>query len=317
MKKRLFLLLSLLFFCFALALYFGRSDIRALFQRIFFSPETQSSVSVSSQKGEDKVKVVFLDIGQGDATFVEFSDGTQMLIDCALDARILEALGRVMKASDHTIDYLFVTHPDQDHYGGCVDVLERFEVKHIVYSGYKKTTSEYFPVFQDSVQKEGALYHEIASEEIWNISSTTLHFLYPDKPVETHPVVLATTKKEPSNNTSLVFILQYGKEKLLFTGDAEFEIENYLLKKYSPELLDVDVLKVGHHGSSGSSSAEFLSALTPEYAFISAGKKNRYGHPTLRTLKRLERVNAEVWRTDQRGDIIINVSKDHVYVENE
>ena len=84
------------------------------------------------------LRITFLDIGQGDATFIEFPNGEQMLVDCAEDGKILEALGRVMPYYDRDIDYLMITHPDFDHYGGCTDVLNRFEVKNIVYNGFKK-----------------------------------------------------------------------------------------------------------------------------------------------------------------------------------
>lgn len=311
MQKRLFFIIGVLILCIAVLLFLQRDELKGLFQQ-------QDYTSPSSPQNE-KIKVAFLDIGQGDASFVEWPDGTQMLVDCAIDARILEALGRVMKPLDHTIDYLVISHPDQDHYGGCVDVLKRFDVKHVVYSGYKKNSSKYFPVFLETVQdevKSGALYHEMDREQTWTINSSTLHFLYPDGPVNTHPLTLKS-KKDASNNTSLVMILQYGKEKVMFTGDTEFQEEEYLMTTYPKEVLDVDVLKVGHHGSAGSTSDAFLQILTPEYATISSGKENKYGHPTLRTLHRLERSKAQVLRTDTLGDIIMDIYSDHVYVESQ
>ena len=128
----------------------------------------------------DYLKVTFLDIGQGDATFIEFTNGEQMLVDCAIDARILEALGRVMPYYDKTIDYLLITHPDLDHYGGCQEVLERFEIKNIIYNGLKKEHDQMWNEFWSAASREQVEVSEIVSADVWTISSTTLHFLYPD-----------------------------------------------------------------------------------------------------------------------------------------
>ena len=320
MQKRLFLILGALILCITALIYLQRQEIQALYHRFFVSKIAQPQNTNTTASNDQKIKIAFFDIGQGDASFVEWPDGTQMLVDCAIDDRILEALGRVMGPFDHTIDYLVVSHPDLDHYGGCVDVMKRFELKHIVYNGYKKNSSQYFPVFLQTIQdevKNGAEYIEMDHEQSWHINSSTLHFLYPDFPINTHPLLSKVKKTDASNNTSIFMILQYGKEKIVFTGDTEFEEENYLMNKYTSSTLDVDVLKVGHHGSAGSTSDAFLKVLTPTYATISSGKGNRYGHPTLRTLHRLERVNAKIWRTDEKGDILMNVYEDTITLENQ
>jgi competence protein ComEC len=313
MKHRLWILLGILFFALLMLLFFGRKDIQALFEKNFGK---EKNIQVSEQSNDLPIKITFLDIGQGDASFIEWGDGTQMLVDCAIDSRILEALGRVMDPRDRSIDYLMVTHPDQDHYGGCVDVLRRFEVENIIYTGYEKSSSKYFPVFQQYVKDEQAQFIEITAQEKWNLNSSTIHFLYPDTPIAMHPVVKKIGKGDASNNTSIVFTLEYQNKKVLFTGDAEKETEEYLIKKYG-EALDVDVLKVGHHGSAGSSIDNFLALVKPEYAVISAGKDNAYGHPAPRTLRRLARVYSEVWRTDEKGDILVQITKDGVYVQSQ
>lgn len=318
MQKRFFLLLIILFSVFAIVFFFARKDIISLFEKV---KQSWTEKQETSQKSEEKnqqteknfVKVTFLDIGQGDASFIEFPDGTQMLVDCAVDARILEALGRVMPFSDRTIDYVLATHPDKDHYGGCIDVLKRFEVKNVVLNGYKKEESAFFHVFEQAIVEEKTNSIEIEKEQIWTIASTTIHFLYPDFPIEKEPILQNLPQNKISNNTSIVFLLQYGDGKVLFTGDAEVETENYLIKKYGL-LLDSDVLKVGHHGSKTSSGETFLQVVSPEYATISSGKENSYGHPNPRILKRLQRVHSNIWRTDQKGDIIITIEPHTVYV---
>lgn len=257
------------------------------------------------------ITVTFLDIGQGDATFFAWPDGTQMLVDCAKDSRILPALGRVMPFYDRSIDYLVVTHPDLDHYGGCIDVLKRFEVKHIVYNGYDKEYDPMVVEFKATIINESSEYFEPISDTSWSIASSTLQFLYPDHQVALDPGIPGNTKDTGANNASIVFELTYGESEILMTGDAEAPLEEYLMRTYA-RVLDSDVLKVGHHGSAGSSIQAFVDIVSPQVAVISAGRDNSYGHPHLRTLRRLERAEACILRTDRLGDIQILVYPDHI-----
>lgn len=255
------------------------------------------------------VDIHFLDIGQGDATYIEFPDGTDMLVDCAKDARILSALGRMMQPFDRHLDYLIVTHPDMDHYGGCIDVLKRFEVGTIVYNGGKKEYDPVWRVFWETMKEEEATYKEIAKEETLEIAGAKIHFLFPDMPVATMPADVEV------NNTSIVFTLRYGSSSVLFTADMEKEIEEYLVKNREKDL-DVDILKVAHHGSPSSSFQPFLDRVSPTDAIISVGKENKYHHPSLRVIKRLGRAGARVWRTDEGGDITATLDIEHILVQD-
>lgn len=248
-----------------------------------------------------RLKITFFDVGQGDAGFIQFPDNEKMLVDCGPDARILEALGRVLPYYDRDIDYLVVTHPDLDHYGGCIDVLTRYNVKNIFYNGMKKPGDNAWQWFWDLVQKEGADYHEVSVEEAWNIASTTVDFLYPNKPVS-ELIKTDLYKNYNGNNMSIIMALRYDNHQVLFTGDAESGLEKYLTDAYGDKLKS-DILKVGHHGSSNSSSKDFLAVVKPAYAVISVGKENTFGHPTERVLKKLERAVAKILRTDELGDI--------------
>lgn len=261
----------------------------------------------------DGVKIVFLDIGQGDATFIQWPDGTQMLIDCAKDARILEALGRVMPFYDFDIDYLLVTHPDLDHYGGCVDVLEKYTVSNIVYNGYNEKLNDYWQSYWAAAWAEGAAYTEITDRTVWQLGNTKIDFLYPDHELAKDPNVPGFEKETGSNNSSLVFKLSLGDMDALFTGDAEAELEQFLIDTYRDEL-GAEVLKLGHHGSGSSTVQPFLDAVSPEYAVASAGKDNSYGHPSARVIKRIERKGAQMLRTDLHGDVTIMLYPDEVVV---
>lgn len=314
--KRISFLVGILSLVFFVVLYFVRTDLQNIFRNFF--RDTPPAILVNKLENNtdssEQVKVIFLDIGQGDATLINFPNGKQMLVDCAIDSRILEALGRVMPFQDRHIDYLIATHPDQDHYGGCVDVLKRYTVDTVVFNGYEKGKSAYFDSFLQAIQDEKVQYIKLEKEQEWNIASTSIHFLFPDNVLEKSNFFSSLSEKKRSNNGSIVFLLQYGTQKVLMTGDMEVELEEYILKKYK-NILDVDVLKVGHHGSQTSSGQDFLNTLTPQFSIISSGKNNEYGHPSLRVLKRLERVRSNIWRTDTMGDIIVMITPTSTYVQ--
>lgn len=271
--------------------------------------------NAAATKEADGVSIHFLDIGQGDAAYVSFPNGKDMLIDCAKDARILPALSRVMDADDRVIDYLVPTHPDMDHYGGCIDVMKRFEIKHIVYSGYEKDGSGLYDSFWRTLQDEladGAEYMRQDHLQSRQIGGVEIDMLYPDHDVGVSPGIPGVSSSDESNNTSVIMRISYGGKRVLFTGDMGEDLETYLLRT-RPNALDADILKVGHHGSAGSTSKEFLDAVTPAEAVISVGKENTYGHPSLRVLRKLERVGARVWRTDEAGNVRVVLKRNGVF----
>lgn len=282
MKPKILFILLLIFICFAAIII------------------VQGVQQIEAKPHED-LEITFFDIGQGDATFITFQNGQQMLIDCAIDARILESLGRAMPFYDWHLDYLVITHPDLDHYGGCVDVMDRFDIGTIVYTGETKK-GPFFEEF-DAVLKQQPAEYMHADGQTLTIASTTIELL---SPLSDHPF-------EDANDTSIVMKLTHAGKTVLLTGDAEAVVEEYLIETYG-EKLDVDVLKAGHHGSKSSSIEPFLAATTPEHAIISAGRENRYGHPSPRVVKRLERFGATPWRTDLQGDILLTISPEELYV---
>lgn len=248
--------------------------------------------------------ITFFNVGQGDAVLIQFADGQKMLVDCGIDKSVLNRLGEALPFYDRTLDFLLVTHPDADHYGGCAGVLKRYEVKNIITNGEEKPNDPYWPVWQKYVQAEKAINKNITQAEDWDIAGTKLEFLSPDQ-----SLILAGKDGE-GNNKSIVFRLLNDNQSFLLVGDAETLLENALLNKYCVSTstplvcsrLKADVLKVGHHGSDSSSGELFLSAVAPSKAVISVGK-NKFGHPSFRVLKKLQREGAEVWRTDESGDI--------------
>lgn len=250
--------------------------------------------------------VTFFDIGQGDAALIQFRNGEQMLVDCGADKKILPKLGQAIPFYDRTIEYLIITHPDLDHYGGCADVLKRYAVKKIITNGHGKAGDPYWEATQDYMAQEHAVLNSITAAQTWTIASSTLEFLSPD------PALKLLVKNDDSNNYSITFRLVDAptKQSILFTADMEEPLEQALLAKYCQNSapcpgLHSHILKVGHHGSDSSSGAEFLAAVAPQTGVISVGKNNRYGHPSRRVLKRLERAGMRILRTDEMGDMQI------------
>ena len=224
------------------------------------------------RKSEDLLTVSFLNVGQGDATFIESPTGTQILIDGGKGSSVLGELESTMGFFDRDIDMVVATHPDMDHIGGLINVLERYDVETILMTENESDTPA-FASFQKKVETEGAKIIYARRGQIFDLGSgtqgsTTLMILFPDR----DPSGLE------SNAASIVARLVYGESEYMLTGDSPKEIEEYLIHLSTSTLVS-DVLKAGHHGSRTSSSEKFLSAVNPQYAIISAAKDNSYGHP--------------------------------------
>ena len=240
--------------------------------------------------------VAFLDIGQGDAIFIEAPHGNQMLIDGGPPKAVLSALRRVMSFYDRTIDMIVVTNPDKDHMAGFIDVLESYKVGMVVEPGTVGASVEY-KVFEQLVREERAKKSiALRGQTIWLDKKHGVGFqiLFPDRNISG----LAT------NDGSIVGRLVYGDTSIMFTGDSPENVERYLVS-LDDKNLKSDVLKVGHHGSRTSTSKEFVGFVSPTYATISLGQGNSYGHPHKETLDTLEKFDIKTLRTDQQGTITI------------
>lgn len=273
--------------------------------------EEQHKPLAPAEPAETNLKIHFLDVGQGDATLVQFADGQEMLVDCGRDAIVLSALSRVRRWQDRELDYVVVTHPDADHFAGCIDVLQRYRVKKIYLNGFDKERSDLWQSFLDKVREAEI----VTSTRRLEIAGAAVEFLYPDHNLANDHRIPGTTKTE-SNDTSIVMRLEVGEQKILLTGDMEEPLENYLIKKYAANL-KARVLKVGHHGSISSSGEKFLQAVGASYCIISVGAGNTYGHPSHRVLSRLERTGCSILRTDELGDILLSITASQIVVKHE
>jgi competence protein ComEC len=250
------------------------------------------------QDWQDSHKVLtfaMLDVGQGDALFIESPTGTQIMFDAGPARKILGPLAQVMSPFDKTIDAVFITNPDADHIGGLSDIFKNYKINTVFESGTLNDSK----TFQN-------LKEEIKKQKIPNIlvkrgmrlhlgDGAVIDVLFPDRDVSTWA----------TNEGSIVARLSYGSTSLMLTGDATTKTEKIILKENEKKQLASTVLKIGHHGSRSSSSLSFLQTVAPMYALISDGKNNNYGHPHKETLETLNKFNVKIFRTDLLGTIIM------------
>lgn len=255
---------------------------------------------------DGKLHIFFCDVGQGDAAYIRFPDGRDMLIDggpasTRADSStrggpnnsVLQCLSRHMPFWDRTIDIVVLSHPEKDHMGGLVSVVERYQVKYFIHSDVEKGTDVDKHLF--AVVKAKYIQEKLvtAGERI-AVGPVNLSVVWPSS--SQMAMVLGVTTASV-NDVGVVFWLRYGNFDALFPGDATLD------ERFSNQAVDqVEVLKVPHHGSRTGMTSAFLDFLKPQLAVISVGK-NSFGHPTQEALQLLANVHARVLRTDQIGDI--------------
>lgn len=251
----------------------------------------------------DKIlNVHIIDVGQGDSILIQ-SDNRYMLIDAGerdkgrLVINYLESLG-VKK-----LDYLIGTHPHSDHIGGLADVIRSFEIGKIIMPNVVHTTRTFENVL-DAIADKGLRITKPTVGNEFTIGTAAFVIIAPN-----------SADYNNLNNYSVGIKLINGENSFIFTGDAEIESENEILKNGIS--LDTDVLKLGHHGSSTSSSKNFLDALSPSISIISAGEGNQYGHPHVEILQTHKDRNIKLYRTDKQGTIILESDGNKVTVNKE
>lgn len=242
---------------------------------------------------DGQLHIIFMDVGQGDATFIQTPSGRQILVDGGFYPSILNAnLGREMPFWDKEIDMLVATHPDADHVSGLVGVFERYRVNQLITNGQSFGESPIYDEVLAAAQGQNTEIHPVQAGEIIEIEDgMRLEVLHPG----------AVLDSESRNENSVSMRLVYGDFTFLFTGDAEQGAEGAMLREERP--LSALVFKAGHHGSNSSSSMPFLQAIQPQIIIVSAGVDNRFGHPAPEMLERADAVGATVLRTDELGSI--------------
>ncbi len=248
------------------------------------APMTASAVSDKA----DEMKVHFIDVGQGDATLITCG-GHSMLIDAGDDSKGTAVQNYLQKQKIKALDYLILTHPDADHIGGAPVIITKFDVDKVFVSDYEKDNKTWQKLMQaldnkslqDTTPKVGSQYL---------LGTAKITILAPNN------------EYDNPNDSSIALIIQNGKNRFLFTGDASENAEEDILRNNYD--IAADVYKAGHHGSKYSTSAEFFQAVNPACAVISCGENNSYGHPHAETLNTFRMNGVKVYRTDEDGTII-------------
>ncbi len=241
------------------------------------------------------LEVNFFDVGQGDSVFIETPKNQQILIDGGPDSQVLARLAKEMPFWDRTIDLVILTHPEKDHMVGLLEVLKRYKVENILWTGIIRDTPE-FEQWQREISEEGGNIKIAQAGQKVIASKAILEIL---NPLEN----MAGQELKDSNETSIVSRMSFGENSFLFTGDIYKSDEVKLLGEGIN--LESDILKISHHGSKTSTSKEFVEKVSPETAVISVGKDNSYGHPTQEVLDILKSYGIRILRTDQQGNIKI------------
>ncbi len=233
------------------------------------------------------LNIYFFDVGQGDSTLTVLPGGVKILTDGGPDKSVLSGIGKTLSPIDRYIDLVILSHPEVDHFIGLISVLERYRVGAFVWNGRERDNDSWREL-QAALKSKDVPVIVLGDNDKIIYKGSELKIISPDGK-------LAESSK--LNNASLVALLSSGGIKTLFTGDIGFEVENKLVNEHN---LDIDVLKVPHHGSKHSSSSAFLNETTPLLSVIQVGK-NRYGHPAKETLARLTQVGSSIYRNDEWG----------------
>lgn len=250
-----------------------------------------------------KLRIFFIDVGQGDSTLIitpdkktvlidgggsdSFDVGEKVLLPYLLDRRILK------------VDYVLISHFDTDHCGGILTIMEKVKVKNIIISEQAEHSENYERFKKLMIHKKIRLIEVKKGDKIKIGRYSEFKILFPTSRLLSENLL---------NNNSIVAQFNYNNFKMLFTGDIEKLAEQQILKTEKAEIR-ADILKVAHHGSKTSSIPEFIKAVRPKIALIGVGKNNTFGHPNQQTIKNLENIKCWIYRTDLQGEIIIKIDQ--------
>lgn len=301
-NRSIYLTTFIIFFCIGL---FIAAWLNPVTRQVIVDlvPEFAGSENQMRPTGELRVHVI--DVGQGDAILVQAPTGETMLIDGGERSKEVETklLGYLRAQGVKQINVMVATHPHSDHIGGLSAVLRELPVGLVCDSG-KVSTSNTYRTFIDLIDKKKIPYYLARRGNFIHLASgVDVEILNPTNNVD----------KVEMNNASVVLRVTYYKVSFLLTGDAETDVEMELVKEGAK--LGAQVLKVGHHGSNTSTSTTFLGRVNPQYALVSVGEDNSYGHPAASTMKKLEGRGVRTYLTKDHGDIVVTTNGETIEVK--
>jgi len=274
---------------------------------------------------DSRTKVVFCDVSQGDSAYIRVKNKVDILIDAGPDRKILNCLGKEMPFYDRTIELAFLSHPQKDHYGGYLDLIDRYKIKKFLTVNVNNQAISFQKLKEKLAEKQIPIYFP-SSQTTIRILTDKIVFLWPDKSFLRQNIhlpdksQLTQKNRETSkilgsstidlNHFSLVFNFIENDYKILFTGDISPMVLNILSRQYKNEterLLKTTILKVPHHGSKNGLTYQFFKLADPYMSVISVGKNNSYGHPSKSVLDMLKASGTKIRRTDKEGDIVFKL----------
>ena len=259
------------------------------------------AIYVNGCTKEKLFSVHIIDVGQGDSIFIQTLEDKRILIDAGDEEAEHTVYSYLKRRGVKKIDVLIATHPDTDHIGSMDYIIDKFKISHF-YMPDAKTDSEAFYNLLDSCRDKNLKIEYLTKGDVLKIdSSTTMEILSP------------STITDKNNLNSIVSLLNYKGYEFLFTGDAEKENESEILS--SCNLPDIEFLKAGHHGSSSSSTDEFIANLKPEAVAISCGYNNDYGHPHRSVLDTFRENGSVVYRTDKNGTLVFYCDENGIFTK--
>lgn len=250
------------------------------------------------------LEISYLDVGQGDAAYIRVND-FDILIDAGPKSDSDKLMKQLEEKNIDDFEIVIATHPHEDHIGGMTKVFEKYDVESF-YMPKATNTTKTFENMMKAVSNEGLNANVIKEGTSFELGEGARIDVY--SPIQ--------ESYDDLNDYSPIMKLTYGNKAFIFTGDAEKVVEEEVVKKYANEL-KADVIKFGHHGSSTSSTKEFIEAISPKYGIISCGVDNSYGHPHKETLKIIDEMGIEAYRTDKQGQITITSDGNNIEIKTQ
>lgn len=260
--------------------------------------EEKAAKAPDTSKPEGTLEVHYIDVGQGDATLIKCGSHA-MLIDGGNNNKGTTVQLYLKKQGVESLDYVIGTHPDADHIGGLDVIVYKYNCEKVIMPDYEKDTKTYQELVDVIHDKNMKITYPVVGEQ-YALGEAKFTIIAPN----------SNSYGGNANDYSVAILLEYGKNRFLFTGDAEEASEMEMLSNGIE--LSADVYKVAHHGSRSASTQEFLNAVHPKYAVISCGEGNSYGHPHAEVLNRLRSMGVEVFRTDEQGSIIASSDGENI-----
>lgn len=245
--------------------------------------------------------IKFMDVGQGDGAII-YSDGYCAVIDLGEAIASNDVLADLSHLNVKQIDMLIVSHYHSDHIGGFSEISKKYKVKNMVGPKIVDTNVKLAKTAKDSIVNQGGKFYEGIFGLNFNVGEFKI-------------TVLGYCDSDNENDRSIYLMAEIDGVKFLFTGDGETLAEKELLKRTKD--IDCDILKVAHHGSKKSSGYEFLKYAKPEYAVVSSGVDNDYGHPHIETMTALEKLKTKIYRTDTKGDVTVYIDDGKIDIKTE